>query len=69
MAYADKYTNDGMSESFQKSMSTISTYYYEDRTITGFMMEELKPYFAGDRSFDDVVKYLNDRTSKYVGEI
>ena len=69
MAYADKYTSDAMSENFQNSLSAISTYYYEDPTITGFMMEELKPYFAGDRSLDDVIKYLNDRTSKYVGEM
>ena len=69
IAYADKYATEGMSECFQNSMSTISTYYYEDQKIVGFMMEELTPYFAGDRSIDDVVKYLNDRTAKYVGEM
>ena len=68
-AYADKYATDDMRESFQNSMSTISTYYYEDYTIVGFVMEEVTPYFAGDRSIDDVIKYLNDRTTKYVGEM
>lgn len=69
MAYADKYATDVMSESFQNSLSTVSTYYYEDQTIVSFVTEELKPYFAGDRSLDDVVKYLNDRAAKYVGEM
>ena len=32
-------------------------------------MEEIAPYYAGDRSLDDVVRYLNDRVSKYVREM
>lgn len=31
--------------------------------------EELAPYYAGDRSLDDAIKYVNDRTAKYVREM
>lgn len=70
----DKYTGDKsatpeMRESFLKSLSTISTYYYEDNTIVQFALEELAPYYAGDRSLDDAIKYLNDRTYKYIREM
>ena len=65
----DKKATDDMRESFLNSLSTISVYYYEDYTIVGFVMEELAPYYAGDRSLDDVIKYLDDRTYKYVREM
>ncbi len=68
-AYGDKYATDDMRESFLSSMSTVSTYYYGDPKITGFVMEEVAPYYAGDRSLDDVVRYLNDRTTKYIREM
>lgn len=69
MANGDKYATDDMRESFLNSMSTISTYNYEDTDIVRFVMEEIAPYYAGDRSLDDVVRYLNDRVSKYVREM
>ena len=65
----DKSATDEMRESFMNSLATISTYYYEDHTIVQFVLEELAPYYAGDRSLDDTVKYLNDRTYKYVREM
>lgn len=68
-AFGDKVATDSMRESFQNSLSTISTYYYEDNTITQIVFEELAPYFAGDRSLDDVIRYLNDRASKYIREM
>lgn len=68
-AEGDKRSTEDMQESFKNSMSTISTYYYEDARITGFVTEELQPYYAGDRSLDDVIKYVNDRTTKYVREM
>ncbi len=58
-----------MCESFLNSLSSISTYYYEDKKIVQFVSEELAPYYAGDRSLDDVILYLNDRTAKYVREM
>lgn len=68
-AEGDKLATDDMRESFLNSMSTISTYYYEDHEIVKFVMEELAPYYAGDRSIDDAVRILNDRTAKYVKEM
>ena len=68
-AYGDKYATDDMAEIFLNSLSTISTYYYEDYSIIKFLDEELAPYYAGDRSLDDAIKYVNDRTAKYVREM
>ena len=65
----NKAATDEMRESFKESLSTISTYYYEDSTIIKFTLEELAPYYAGDRSLDDAIKYLNDRTEKYIREM
>ena len=65
----DKYATDVMAEIFLNSLSTISTYYYEDYSIIKFLDEELAPYYAGDRSLDDAIKYVNDRTAKYVREM
>ena len=68
-AYGAKYSTDEMRKSFLTSMSTISTYYYEDPEITRFIFEEIAPYYAGDRSMDDVIKILNDRATKYIREM
>ena len=68
-ATGDKHSTDDMRESFLESLSTISIYYYEDSTIVQFTLEELAPYYAGDRSLDDVILYLNDRTTKYIREM
>ena len=68
-AYGQKGATDDMSESFKESLSSISTYYYEDHTIIEFVDEELAPYYAGDRSLDDAIRYLNDRAAKYVREM
>ena len=64
-----KRASDDMKDSFFNSMSTISTYYYEDNEIVKFVFEELAPYLADDRSLDDAVTILNDRVSKYVSEM
>ena len=68
-ATGDKYATDDMREIFLNSLSTITTYYYEDYSIIKFLDEELAPYYAGDRSLDDAIKYVNDRTAKYVREM
>ena len=68
-AYGQKEATDDMSESFKESLSSISTYYYEDHTIIEFVDEELAPYYAGDRSLDDAIRYLNDRAAKYIREM
>ena len=69
MAYGDKTATDDMCECFINSMSTISTYYYEDAVIVRFLMEELAPYYTGDRSIEDVVVLLNDRVARYTSEM
>lgn len=68
-AFGDKNATDSMRESFINSMSTISVYYYEDYKIKQFVLEELTPYYAGDRSLDDAIKFINDRVAKYVREM
>jgi hypothetical protein len=68
-AYGDKEATDDMRDRFIKSLSSITVYYYEDYAIVQFLDEELKPYFAGDRSLDDAIKFINDRTTKYVREM
>ena len=68
-ATGDKAATDEMRESFIKCLSSISTYSYEDYTIDQFVFEELAPYFAGDRSLDDAITYINDRATKYVREM
>ena len=69
MAYGDKTATDDMCECFINSMSTISTYYYEDAVIVRFLTEELAPYYTGDRSIEDVVVLLNDRVARYTSEM
>ena len=68
-AYGDKEATEDMSESFKESLSSITTFYYEDHMIIQFVDEELAPYYVGDRSLDDAIKYLNDRATKYVREM
>ena len=67
--YGDKHATEEMRERFLNSLSTISTYYYEDYTIVRFTMEELAPYYAGDRSLDEAIDVLNSRVTKYVKEM
>ena len=68
-ASGNKAATDVMHGCFTDSLATISTYYYEDYTIVQFTLEELAPYYAGDRSLDDAIKYLNDRATKYIREM
>ena len=65
----DKHSTDDMRESFIESLGTISIYYYEDYQIVQFALEELAPYYAGYRTLDDVIMYMNDRTTKYIREM
>jgi hypothetical protein len=50
-------------------MSTISTYYYEDHKIVEFVLEEIAPYYAGDRTLDETITILDDRVTRYVREM
>ena len=64
-----KYATEEMCESFLRSLENISIYYYEDKKIVMFVTEELAPYYAGDRTLDDCIMYLNDRAAKYIREM
>ena len=39
-----------------------------DDTIRNILMEEAEPYFAGDRSLEDTVSYIQNRVQTYLGE-
>ena len=67
--YGYKYATEDMGKRFLESLTSIGTYYYDDPKITSFLVEEIAPYYAGDRSIDDVIKYMNDRTGKYIKEM
>ena len=67
--YGYKRTTKKLEDNFMASLSSLSRYYYDDPVITAFLTEEIAPYYAGDRSIDDVIKILNDRTSKYANEM
>ena len=67
--YGYKTATKDMEEQMIKSLSSISAYYYDDPVITGFIVEDIAPYYAGDRSIEDVIKIINDRADKYVKEM
>ena len=67
--YGYKRGSKDMEDQFMQSLSNLSRYYYDDPVITTFLTEEIAPYYAGDRTIDDVVRILNDRTGKYVKEM
>ena len=68
-ATGDKMATDGMRDLFLKSLSNLTTYYYEDKEISKFVFEEITPYFTGDHSLDEAIAVLNDRTAKYIREL
>ena len=67
--YGYKYSTKDMEEAMLESMSKISTYTYDDPVLTAFLVEDTAPYYAGDRSLDDVVRIINDRATKYIKEM
>ena len=67
--YGNKYSTKDMEEQLMKSLSAISTYYYDDPVITAIITEDLEPCYAGDRTLDDAIKIINERTDKYINEI
>ncbi len=69
IVYGFKTASASMENNFMDSLSSISVYYYDDPVITGFIAEEIAPYYAGDRSLDESVRILNDRVNKYVKEM
>ena len=68
-SFGEKKIPESFEDDFLSCMSTLSTYYYDDSVIVGIVDEEVAPYYAGDRSMDNVVKFINDRVNKYVKEM
>ncbi|MDO4421118.1 MAG: hypothetical protein Q4C15_03620 [Eubacteriales bacterium] len=69
IVYGYKESTKAMEEGMMNSLSTISVYYYDDPVITAFLIEEISPYYAGDRPLEDAVRILNDRVEKYIEEM
>ena len=69
IVYGYKESTKAMEEGMMNSLSTISVYYYNDPVITAFLIEEIAPYYAGDRPLEDAVRILNDRVEKYIEEM
>ena len=69
IVYGYKYATESMEEGMMNSLSSISVYYYDDPVITAFLVEEIAPYYAGDRSLEDAVRIINERVEKYTKEM
>ena len=67
--YGYKAATRDMENNMMESLSTVSTYYYDDPVLTSFVTEDVAPYYAGDRSIEDVIKIINDRADKYIKEM
>ena len=64
-----KFVERSSEEYFFSMMENLSVYCLEDKVIEGIVCDELAPFFAGDRTIDDAIKYINDRVSKYINEM
>ncbi|MBO4928340.1 MAG: extracellular solute-binding protein [Clostridiales bacterium] len=63
-----KESTDTMQQKFFDMLSTLSVYYMDDKEIRNIINEEMAAYYAGDKSMDDVIRFLNDRVDKYISE-
>ncbi|MBR3056583.1 MAG: hypothetical protein IKG93_01325 [Clostridiales bacterium] len=64
-----KKATDTMQQKFYNMLSTLSVYYMDDREIRNIVNEELAAFYAGDKTIDDVIRFINDRVDKYVSEV
>ena len=63
-----KEATETMQQKFFDMLSTLSVYYMDDVQIKGIINEELAAYYVGDKSMDNVIRFINDRVNKYVSE-
>ena len=63
-----KEATETMQQKFYDMLSTLSVYYMDDKEIKNIINEELAAYYSGDKSIDDVIRFINDRVTKYVNE-
>lgn len=80
--YKDMYPRDSLIEmgypfcevdkkavaDFEMALSSCSVIAGEDTAISIIVCEEIPAYFTGQKSLDDVIKIINDRTRTYVNE-
>ena len=50
------------------SVLELNHIYYPDSKIINLVMEEVAPYFSGQKSLDDVVKTINNRVQVVLNE-
>ena len=53
---------------FETMLNTCSVMAGEDTAISIIVCEEIPAYFTGQKSLDDVIKIINDRTQTYINE-
>ena len=63
-----KEATETMQQKFYDMLSTLSVYYMDDKEIKNIINEELAAYYSGDKPMDDVIRFINDRVTKYVNE-
>ena len=63
-----KEATEVMQQKFYDMLSTLSVYYMDDTEIRSIINEELAAFYVGDKSLDDVIRFINDRVDKYVSE-
>lgn len=69
VVFGYKPATESMERNFMNSLDSISIYYYDDPVITAFIVEEIAPFYAGDRTLDASVTILNDRVNTYIKEM
>ena len=40
----------------------------DDKEIKDIINEEMAAFYVGDKSIDDVIRFINDRVDKYISE-
>ena len=60
--------NESQLDDLEKTISSCTFMNFEDAAINLILVEEMQPYFAGQKSFDDVYKVAQDRVQKVLDE-
>ncbi len=69
--YVDPYSVPLTEEQMESVMNLITgttNVARYDEELNNIISEELEPFFAGTKSLDDTVRYIQDRVSKYINE-
>ena len=60
--------NEGQLDDLENIISACTAMGSEDAAINLILVEEMQPYFAGQKSLDDVLKIAQDRVQKVLDE-